>query len=259
MNKPAKKPFFVGYLDMPVQLKRFYLAVVLLLGVFIALAGYTIASQQKSIAPASWQTDATEMIHGLLVVEPYPVLHRIDPNDPAQNESILLVSQGKFSANALTRPFHQEMVSIIGYPIHRGGWRMHELVSAESVRVDADGGDEALRSRLSAVANPVSLGTVTMRGEVTDSKCFLGVMKPGAGMVHKACAEVCLLGGIPAMLLVRGEDDKKYGYMLIQEDGSSASRLVSKRAAEQVKISGELQQRGDLLYIKMAEKDISSG
>ncbi len=253
MNEPSKKPFFVGYLDMPVQLKRFYLLVVLLLGAFVALAGYTIASQQKSTGPALWLTDATETISGLLVVDPYPVLHRIDPDNPERTESILLVNQGKISAHDFARPFQNKMVSITGYPILRGGWSMYELASQQPIKVDEDGGNETLKSRLAASAKPTSLGAVSLSGEVADSKCFLGVMKPGAGSVHKACAEVCLLGGIPAMLLVQGEDDKKYGYMLIQSDGSSASKLISKRAADYLKISGELQQRGDLLYIKMAE------
>ncbi len=244
---------------MPVQLKRFYIPMVLLLWVFVALASYIIANQQKSTEPGLWQTAGTKTIHGFLVVNPYPVLHRIDPSDPTRNESILLVKQGKFSARTMSRPFHNKMVSVTGYPILRGGWSMYELASAEPIKAEMPPIDEALMSKLATTTKPVSLGKVTLHGEITDSKCFLGVMKPGSGSVHKACAEVCLLGGIPAMLLVRGEDGKKYGYMLIQADGSSASKLVAKRAAEQVEISGELQQRGNLLYIKMAEKDIRSG
>ncbi len=236
---------------MPMRLKKFYMPVVLLLIAFAALAGYTIANQQKSTDPALWQSDARETIHGLLVVDPYPVLHRIDPENPDRHESILLVSQGKFSADEIARPFHNKMVSISGYPIRRGGWSMYELASATAVKADEDDSNATLGSKLASAATPLSLGAVTLSGEITDSKCFLGVMKPGIGSVHKACAEVCLLGGIPAMLLVRGEG-KKYGYMLIRPDGSSASKLLSKRAAEYMEVSGELQQRGDLLYIKMA-------
>lgn len=257
MNEPSKKPFFVGYLDMPRQLKRFYLPVVLLLVAFAALASYTIASQQKSTGQALWLTDSTETISGLLVVDPYPVLHRIDPDNPQHNESILLVNQGKISAHDFARPFHNKMVSVTGYPILRGGWRMHELVSQQPIKADEDDDNKALMARLAASAKPISLGAVRLSGEVVDSKCFLGVMKPGAGAVHKACAEVCLLGGIPAMLLVRGEEGKKYGYMLIQPDGSSASKAMAKRVADSLEISGELQQRGDLLYIKRAENGIS--
>ena len=253
MNEPSQKPFFVGYLDMPTRLKRFYTALTVLLFAFAAATGYTIAAQQKSAGPASWLTDATQTISGLLVVDPYPVLHRIDPADPERTESILLVNQGKISADDLAGPFHDKMVSITGYPIRRGGWRMHELASQRPITAYEDGGDDALRARLAASAKPTSLGAVALSGEVADSKCFLGVMKPGVGAVHKACAEVCLLGGIPAMLLVRGAEGKKYGYMLIQPDGSSASKSLARRAADRVEIAGELQQRGDLLYIKIAE------
>lgn len=248
---------------MPAQLKRFYLPVILLLTALAAVAGYTIASQQKSSALALWLTEDTATISGLLVVDPYPILHRIDPDNPKRTQSILLVNQGKLSADDFARPWQNKMVSVTGYPILRGGWMMYELASAQPIKLTEaaeDGGDTALMSklasRLAAAAKPTSLGAVSLSGEVVDSKCFLGVMKPGAGKVHKACAEVCLLGGIPAMLLVRGEDNKKYGYMLLQPDGSSAAKAIAKRAADYLQISGELQQRGDLLYIKMVENGI---
>ena len=40
-----------------------------------------------------------------------------------------------------------------------------------------------------------------LRGEIIDPKCFAGAMKPGEGKPHKACAVLCLRGGIPPMFL----------------------------------------------------------
>ncbi|MEJ2177929.1 MAG: hypothetical protein P8Y12_08270 [Gammaproteobacteria bacterium] len=63
---------------------------------------------------------------------------------------------------------------------------------------------------------------MTLTGEIADSKCFLGVMKPGEGSIHRACAEVRLLGGIRSMLVVRDCNDIRYGYILTLPDGSPA-------------------------------------
>ena len=257
MGDSKDKPFFIGYLNMPAQLKKFYLPLVILLIVCASLVGYTIASHQHSAGPAIWQTESTETMSGYLTLEPYPVLHRLDPDNTEQVESILLVNQGKMSAEQFSRPFDRQLVSVTGYPIRRGGWTMLELSVAGDIQADAQA-DISLLQRLSAAASAKPLGPVTLNGEIADSKCFLGVMKPGIGPVHKACAEVCLSGGIPAMLLVWGDDGQKYGYMLTQTDGSSASNLLSNRAADRVGVSGELLQKGNLLYIRMDKDGIHS-
>jgi hypothetical protein len=256
MKDSANKPFFVGYLDMPAALKRFYVPLTIVFILMSALVGYSLASQQLSSGPAQWQTDTSETITGLLVMEPYPVVHRQDPKNPAQLESIMLVQQGKMSADAFSSAHNNKMVSVTGFPIQRGGWSMFELASIGDIQLDTSA-DPALLPTLSELARAESLGLVTLSGEVADSKCFLGVMKPGEGKVHKACAEVCMLGGIPAMLLVRGADNLKYGYLLTQSDGSDAAVEVANRAAEVVEITGELLKKGDLLYLKMPENGMS--
>ena len=256
MNNPEKKPFFVGYLDMPKSLKKFYVPLTVFLILFSVGAGYTIASKQRSVGPAFWQNSTTETVTGLLRVNPYPVLHRFNPENPEQIESILLVNQGKYSSNDYASPFADQMVTITGYPIYRGGWSMLELIAEEPIQAINDNSETSqISEKLMVASKPTSLGPVALSGEIADSKCFLGVMKPGIGSVHKACAEVCLLGGIPAMLLAWGEDGQKYGYMLTQHDGSSISKEISKNAADYAKVTGELQMKGNLLYIQIAEKN----
>ena len=245
------KPFFVGYLNMPAALKKFYWPLVIMLIVFTGFAGYSLASLQKGVGPGVWQTTKLETIVGYLTVDPYPVLHRIDPNDPAQIQSVLLVNQGKFSAEAVSASHQNSWVSITGVPIIRGGWTMLEVGSSDNF-VSSNPDDAALLQKVRDGVIEHSLGPVELTGEIADSKCFLGVMKPGEGSVHKACAEVCLIGGMPAMLIVRGDDQLKYGYLLVQPDGAAASSMVAEKAAEQLTVSGELTRKGDLLYLKMS-------
>ncbi|NKB77169.1 MAG: hypothetical protein GKR96_09020 [Gammaproteobacteria bacterium] len=256
MKNSDKAPFFVGYLDMPKQLKRFYIPLVILVGVLSALGGMSIAKQQQSDGPAEWQTSSTVTYHGLLKMEPYPVLHRINPDNANETESILLVNQGKFSAEHYAAPLEDQWVSVTGYPIIRGGWTMLELASDQPIHTAAKIEEPSEFSILGQSSSSVSLGAVSFSGEIADSKCFLGVMNPGKGTVHKACAEVCLLGGIPAMLLVLGEDGLKYGYLLTHSDGSSVSKELANQAAKQVEVNGELVKKGDLLYLQIGESEV---
>ena len=47
-----------------------------------------------------------------------------------------------------------------------------------------------------------------------DTKCFLGVMRPATGKVHRGCAVRCLSGGAPPALLVRDEQGNGVALLL---------------------------------------------
>ena len=250
MSANGDRPFFVGYKDMPPALRRFYLPLTVLLLAFSGFVGFGIASLQKHDGHASWDTAKKVSMEGLLLVDPYPVLHRPNPARSGEIESVLLVGQGKYSAKTFAASHHQSLVSVSGFIIQRGGWTMLELTTADDIVAVEDVNQDSLAA-LKQLTTAKPLGETTLVGEVADSKCFLGVMKPGAGSVHKACAEVCLLGGIPAMLIVRGPGDNKYGYILTDPGGGSAAELIAESAAEEISVSGRLEQRGDLLYLRM--------
>ena len=174
---------------------------------------------------------------GRLSLAPYPIIHT------ASGESVLLVIQGKRDAHPQAIEYEGQMVTATGFDIRRGGWHILEL--------PADGGIVTAQDA-SSVVLPTSepLGENTLQGEIVDSKCFLGVMKPGSGKVHRACASLCLLGGMPPMLVVK-TDKGRYGYLIMNENGSSASRQLASQVAIPVSVAGELERRGDLIYIKL--------
>jgi len=81
--------------------------------------------------------------------------------------------------------------------IHRRGLTMVEITDPASVKVSKSGG---MGSQMPTTTN------ISLAGEIIDSKCFLGVMRPATGKVHRACAIRCISGGVPAAFLVRTED-----------------------------------------------------
>ena len=252
---PQAPPFFVGYLPMPTALKWFYWPLAVVLIVACGVAGYWVATQQKSTGPASWETTKTTTIGGVLTLAPYPVLHRFNPEQPGKVESILLVYQGKHAADRFSVGFDRQPVAVEGYEIRRGGWIMLEIVAENPIRKAVET-DRVKVDEITPLLEIKSLGEVSLAGEVADSKCFLGVMRPGAGKIHKACAEICLLGGIPPLLVAKNAHHQKYGYLIAHADGSGAAELLARYVAEPVQISGQLQQQGDLLYIAMDDNGI---
>jgi len=229
--------FFVGYLPFPASLKQRYLLLVPTVIIIAIVAAVVLAGKQQTAGAGTWNVANATSITGRLSLAPYPVVYT------ASGQSVLLVVQGKQDAGPLSAEFEGQMVTVTGFDIRRGGWHMLEIPASGAI-VAATG--EPI------VALPVTepLGSDTLQGEIVDSKCFLGVMKPGSGKVHRACATLCLLGGMPPMLVVKTENGR-YGYLLINEDGSSASRQLAGQVAIPVALTGDLERRGDLIYIRM--------
>ena len=90
---------------------------------------------------------------------------------------------------------------------------------------------------------------MTLVGEIVDSKCFLGVMKPGNSKPHRACAARCISGGIPPVLLVRDKQGNPTYFLLVSSAGESVNDAVLDLVAEPVEITGRVMRHGDLLVL----------
>ena len=230
--------FFVGYAPLTKVTRRRTLFVGIGLITLVVATGASIAKMQQAAGIGQWDPATQAHVQGLLLLNPYPVLHTVDG-------PVLLVRAGKHSAVEYVEAFHTSHVAIKGVPIERGGWRMLEVSKPTDVQA---------ASPIDAINSPETkrLGEFTLQGEIVDSKCYLGVMKPGAGKVHRACAAMCLAGGMPPMLVVTEASGDKYGYLLTDENGLSASQALVEHVALPVKITGQLEERGDLTYLRIA-------
>ena len=101
----------------------------------------------------------------------------------------------------------------------------------------------------------LELGLMTLVGEVVDSKCYLGAMKPGRGKPHRACAVRCISGGIPPLLRVEDHAGNVDLLLLVTSDGDSLPMEVLDRVAEPVEITGNVVRSGDRLLL---HADLSS-
>lgn len=236
--------FFVGYLKAPQSIASFYKIVIpvfLLIGVSV---GVWLSLNQQSAGQGVAEMSNQSTMSGYLTLDPYPVLHHV--GDEAR--SVILVDRIKNSANELLQAYANQWITVSGLPIDRGDWFMLQVASDADVQVIANKADLEVTDQY--------LGEVTFEGEIIDSKCFLGVMKPGGGKVHRACARLCLLGGVPPMLAVKNQQGERLGYLLMNEDGSSASIPLSDKVAVPVRLSGTLLQRGELQYVRLKASNV---
>ncbi|MEZ5314225.1 MAG: hypothetical protein R2862_11570 [Thermoanaerobaculia bacterium] len=88
----------------------------------------------------------------------------------------------------------------------------------------------------------IPLGEFRLRGEIVDSKCFLGVMKPGSGKAHRDCAVRCISGGAPPLFVLRsnGEPQEIVTLWLSSRDGDSLVDRILDFVAEPVELSGQV-------------------
>ncbi len=135
------------------------------------------------------------------MTRPYPTLLVARPGEAGQHDRYsryLLVAPGKHGADDLVAGFDGKQVRLQGQLIYREGGTMVEITPGSIAVIDTAPAVQEMTT---------DLGTVTVTGEIVDSKCYLGVMNPGQGKVHRDCAARCLSGGttIRGELLQRGE------------------------------------------------------
>jgi hypothetical protein len=94
---------------------------------------------------------------------------------------------------------------------------------------------------LSRVSEPEGK-PVEVSGEVVDTKCFLGVMVPGSGKTHRACAALCLRGDIPPALHVHDRDGRSTLLLLAGPGGDRVTVPAVQAAGRAIALNGIIRQ-----------------
>ena len=176
-------PFFVGWSGRSAVPHLGFLTLILFAAVtgFAALAfglGATVDD------PGGGDFSGDREIVGVMIADPYPMI----VTDGGQH-TVLLSGGGKRGVQAEARPLDGKRVRAFGAHARRGDRDMllvYELAAAP--------GEAIAQVR-------EDLGTWRLTGEICDGKCVLGVMRPGNTVAHKACANVCLIGGVPPVFV----------------------------------------------------------
>jgi hypothetical protein len=236
--------FYVGYLPKaPDGLACFVRKVIVALGLLAVTAALVLVAGQKPFANSAFEFGKLRSLEGVVVTRPFPTLLVSRPGQIGQQDQYsryLLVAPGKHGANDLVAGFDGKQVRLQGQLIYREGGTMVEITPGSITVVDTAPADqEAIRD----------LGPATVTGEIVDSKCYLGVMNPGQGKVHRDCAARCLSGGIPPIFVTNNGESQ---LLLVGSDGSALGRdALREFVAELITIRGELMQRGESRLLKI--------
>jgi len=240
--------FYIGWEDrMPPGLARSRRGVVVFLGVFIVFAALLLAMAQRMIGAAVFEYGARKQFTGIFRAWPYP--HLLVPRPaglwlPDAYSTYLLVAPWKYGlpSETLTK-FDGKFVSLRGTLIYRDAQTMVEVAPMD-IALDAG---KTTRQPLPA---STALGNWTLTGEIVDSKCFLGVMNPGELTPHRACATLCIRGGIPPIFLVRQRQGPPLYLLLVSRDGRPVNQQVLDFVAEPLEITGDVERRDGLLILR---------
>lgn len=240
--------FYIGYLPkMPKRLAKITRVFIVL--VFIAATGLAgvLWFGQKPFAESVFEFGAVKPYEGTIQARPIPFLlvEKSDkPNGLPTFERFPLVAEGKHGFDA--ENFDGARVKLKGTLIHRDDLQMIE-VAAGSIEKVGESSNEFQQE---------SLGNLTLQGEIVDSKCYLGVMNPGASKPHRDCAALCLRGGIPPLLIVKDRTGNVSELWLLSEAGEPVNKEILDFVAEPVEIPGEVSRLGDQLFFKINPQQI---
>lgn len=238
--------FYIGYLpDKGPQLATFTRRKVLAIFLAGLATAIFLVSSMSEFSAAVFEFGVEREFEGVLSDGPVPILEVERPGSvlsAPNTSSYLLVAFGKHGADEEVSQHRGHRVRLRGSLIYRDNQTMIEVVDG-SVEVQ-EGETETTR-----ISSENDLGMQVLTGEIVDSKCFLGVMKPGNLKPHRACAVRCISGGVPPVFLVRDSDGFASYYLLVSSTGEAVNKLVLDQVAEPLQIEGRVVRRGEMLFL----------
>lgn len=256
----SNNEFYIGYLpEMPADTRTFLRSRVMLAVVGALLIAGLVVATQSSFYPSTFEFGQVKEFVGTIDTESYPTLKVRKPGAAKDAATrYYLVAFGKQGAFEAAAKWAGQTVRLRGTLIYHENQTMIEIAPGDDSIVALDPSapppditSEQLRTLAENGSNVEELGTMTLTGEIVDSKCYLGVMNPGRGKLHRACAVRCISGGIPPVLMVRDEQDGSAAYlMLVSETGAAVNKEVLPFVAVPVRITGNVSRRDNLLIMK---------
>jgi hypothetical protein len=234
--------FYVGYLP---NAPRVLGKIVTRIAASILLAGTAVGAllifNQPAFAPSRFEAGKYRDYEGVIEEWPYPIL-------VADSASFLLVAPGKYGVTEAVRGLQGMSVRLKGSLVERARDRML-VVPPGSVVTDGSIVTDTARP-LKLAPSITDLGPITLRGEIVDTKCYLGAMNPGESKVHRDCAVRCISGGVPPAFLARDVSGEVKILLLVGADGRALDKEVLRYVAEPLELSGYLLRAGSTLTLK---------
>ncbi len=226
--------FYIGYHDRAdcATAKRIVIIASVLLLAFLSI-GFYWTGILSDAADGVYEFGLVQSWSGTIELSPYPTL--IIENEDGSAREVLLVASFKHRADELVREFQGRSVELRGTRIARNGITMIELTS-DPITVTN-------QVVMGLPNTPIEGERITARGKIVDSKCWLGVMNPGEGIVHRGCANLCIRGGIPPIFVFQDSGGLMQYALLHSSSGDLATDILPV-VARPVSLSGRFVSAG---------------
>lgn len=226
------RPFFVGWSGRTaVPALGFLVLLLVMLVVGFGALAFTLGMTADD--PGGGDFTGDKDITGVLIADPYPMI----VTDKDQH-TIVLSGGGKRGVQADARPLDGKHVRATGAGVKRGD---RDLLLVDQLQ-------PAPGEATPPVHEP--LGTWRLTGEICDGKCSLGVMHPGNKPAHKACANVCLIGGVPPVFITTTPVFGTRYLLMGDPDNHSLPDALRDYVAITSRMEGTLERIGDALVFR---------
>ncbi|MEO1652744.1 MAG: hypothetical protein AAFU64_04290 [Bacteroidota bacterium] len=253
-----KEEFYIGWQgkaprSFSRQSKSFvFLMILLVIGVASA---YVL--NQKGFNNSTTELGSVSEVKGVLYRYPVPMLKVKTGENAFQN--LLLCGFGKDDALATLDALEAKVDNLEAYEVtlktslfYYDGHTILEVPFSKNNMAAYQKLENPLPKR-----TVEKIGEVSLKGQIVDSKCYLGVMKPGYGKIHRSCGVRCISGGIPALLVTNNGKGAQDYFILVGPDGEMINQKILDKVGFGVKVKGQLEKVDEWYVLKVdPKKDI---
>jgi len=243
--------FYQGFSPtIPKGILRFLLILIPLIALIVVALSLFLPSLHNQYSQATF-TGFREF-EGLIVDRPVP--HIMIPRQGSTNSDnaysrYVLAGTSKVSVDKKVLDLAGKWVKLNALPVFRDGMTLL-AVPARKPKIVEPAPNQSLTP-----PQGKTLGNFTLAGEIVDTKCNLGIMKPGRLKVHRDCAIRCISGGVPPSLrVVDATGNIKY-FLLVDSESKAVNSRILDVVADPVSITGEVVQYGGLFVLKANPDD----
>ena len=238
--KSPHEDFFVGWADrVPLRQGGFLARVGLGFLAVMLLMALGLARTMDDAGGGAGEWGAGEQtLRGVVTSSPYALLHL--PPDAAHPKGhvVMLTMTGKYPV-VVPDELDGKGIEAKGWLIRRGSMDMLQM-TAEPVAAVVETAPVAVEK----------LGRWRITGEVCDGQCYVGLMRPGTGIAHRACANFCLMSGVPPVFVSTAPVAGTSFLVLADAAGGPVGDAMYDYVGLRVRLDGEVERRGDVLVFR---------
>ena len=243
-----RKPLFIGWALPPVELRAFLVlcgtGLVALFGFIAWFVSVTTDDPGDGAFRFDW---GQQTITGIYEAAPYPMIHVTEAERFGPGDTLMLSGQGKRGVQGRGADLDGQAVTVSGIVLNRGDLNMLQVGGGAAEPLTPAEGDGAI----GAAPEVEPLGRWRLTGEICDGKCYAGAMRPGEGLAHRACANLCLVGGVPPVFVSTGTVEGEQFFLMADDAGRLVTDQVLAHTATLVEIDGDVERRGGLLVFRI--------